>query len=210
MKFPPVTVRPSLVAAFAALATASLAGCADVSTNVRATSMPRPPGGDTTYRLARTASQEGSEVRLQYEAQVRSALASYGFRDAGSAGANPRYLVSIAHATRAASIGLDVPECGDASGSCSMPPSSGFWFFLRSYVHVLTLRFFDREAAREVYKVVAVSRDHDADASHAVPFLVKSAFAEFPYAGAGAWRVKLHPAKDGALPGVVSIKPLAR
>lgn len=210
MKFPLVTVRPSLIAACATLATASLAGCADVSTNVRATGMSRPPQGDTTYRLARTASQEASDVRLQYEEQVRGALAKYGFRDAGAAGANPRYLVSIAHATRPASIGLDVPECGDASGSCSMPPSSGFWFFLRSYVHVLSLRFFDRETAREVYKVVAVSRDHDADASRTVPILVKSAFAEFPYAGAGAWRVTLHPVKNGMEPGVVSIKPLAR
>jgi hypothetical protein len=72
----------------------------------------------------------------------------------------------------------------------------------------LTLRFFEQTSGSEVYTVSAVSEDHDADPLHAIPYLVKSALAQFPFADHADWRVKLRAdAADGS-PKVVSMKPV--
>jgi hypothetical protein len=78
----------------------------------------------------------------------------------------------------------------------------------RAYQHALTLRFFERSSGQEVYKVSAASSDRDADPLHAMPVLVKSALAKFPFDAPPDWRVKLRTDQAGGVPEVVSLKPV--
>ncbi|WP_254699851.1 DUF4136 domain-containing protein [Trinickia violacea] len=218
----------------AAFAAAMLSGCADVNTDVRASGVPAGFGGERTYELVRAPSQGESPLQTQYEALVRDELAQRGFvggqpsdgqassatapavaaqaqgqgGDASSqAAGHARYLVSLAYETHPAAVRAANGEC--ASAGCGDSSSSGFsWPGMHPFVHSLTLRFFERATGREVYRVTVSTRDHDADPLHASPYLVKSAFAQLPFADHEAWRVKLHPGEAGAMPGVVSVKPV--
>lgn len=128
-------------------------------------------------------------------------------------GQGARYLLSIAYETRPATIGVAAGGCArDGDKACAAnnggTPASFAWFGRRSYQHALTLRFFDRSNGREVYKVSAISEDHDAEPLHAIPYLVKSALAQFPFDGHPDWRVKLHTDEAGGAPQVISVKPV--
>jgi hypothetical protein len=78
----------------------------------------------------------------------------------------------------------------------------------RTYQHSLTLRFFEPTSGDERYKVSAVIADRDADPSHAMPLLVKSALAKFPFDAPPDWRVKLQQDNASGVPTVISVKPL--
>jgi hypothetical protein len=132
-------------------------------------------------------------------------LAKNGFTD--SAGKSAHYLLSVAYETRPAAVGVDVKNC--APGACERSPEPPFALFGgRVYQHALTLRFFVRSSGAEVYKVSAASSDRDADPLHAMPLLVRSALAKFPFDAPADWRVKLHSGNAGAVPDIVSVKPL--
>ncbi|HLX03119.1 MAG TPA: DUF4136 domain-containing protein, partial [Trinickia sp.] len=214
----------------AALAAAMLSGCADVNTDVRASNGPAGFGDERTYELVRSPSQGENPLQAQYEALVRDELAQRGFVDgqpsdghapssavpavagrgdaSAPAASHSRYLVSLAYDTHPAAVRA---ASGCATAGCGEPSSAGFsWPGMRPFVHSLTLRFFERTTGREIYRVTVSSRDHDADPLHAGPYLVKSAFAQFPFADHEAWRVTLHPGEAGATPGIVSVKPVER
>ncbi|TKC86701.1 DUF4136 domain-containing protein [Trinickia terrae] len=197
----------------AALGAAVLPGCADVGTEVRASNLPAAFGGERSYELVRAPSQSDSPLQRQYEALVRDELALHGFASDGGA----RYLVSLAFDTRSAAVRVASGDCAHAAGgadaACGGPETAApawMWPGEHPFVHTLTLRFFERSSGREVYRVFAASRGHDADPARASAYLVKSVFAQFPFADHEAWRVKLHPAEQGAAPGIVSVKPLER
>jgi hypothetical protein len=211
----------------AAFGAAMLSGCADVKTDVRASNAPSAGFGDErTYELVRAPSQDESPLQTQYESLVRDELGQHGFAGGGgqapgsaasAAGAQDaaappaagrsRYLVSLAYDTHPAAVRAASGEC--ASADCGEPSPAGLsWPGMHPFVHSLTLRFFERATGLEAYRVTVSARDHDADPLHAGPYLVKSAFAQFPFADHDAWRVKLHPGEAGAAPGIVSVKPI--
>ncbi|MGA7776481.1 MAG: DUF4136 domain-containing protein [Paraburkholderia sp.] len=193
------------VALIAAVLSAALSGCASVSADVQASNQGGDWQGARTYTLARTPLQDASADHTQYEAMVRAELEKYGFADTFGQGAH--YLLSIAYDTRLATIGVEAGDCtGDNCGGSAHASFS--WFGHRSYHHALTLRFFDKADGHELYKVSATSEDHDADPLHAIPYLVKSALAQFPFDGHPDWRVKLRADETGGEPRVVSVKPL--
>jgi hypothetical protein len=149
--------------------------------------------------------QDGGDDHTQYEALVRAELDKYGFAD--TPGLDAHYLLSIAYDTRLATIGVETGDCnGDNCGGAAHASFS--WFGRRSYQHALTLRFFDKANGHELYKVSATSEDHDAEPLHAIPYLVKSALAQFPFDGHPDWRVMLRTEEAGGTPRVVSVKPL--
>lgn len=192
----------------AALATASLAGCAglsaDVHTAARANAAPALPR-ESTYTITRIASQEASADHQRFEALVRDELARHGFADAPDKAAH--YLLSIAYATRPATVSVSTPDC--APGDCAHQAETPFSLFgSRVYQHSLTLRFFDHASGEERYKVSAITNDRDADPLHAMPTLVKSALAKLPFDAPSDWRVTLRTDKTGSVPEVVSVKPL--
>lgn len=193
------------VALIAAVLSAALSGCAGVSADVQASNRGGDWQGTRTYTLLRTPLQDANVDHTQYETLVRAELEKYGFSD--TPGQDGHYLLSIAYDTRLAMIGVAAGDCtGDNCGGTA--PASFSWFARRSYQHALTLRFFDKQDGRELYKVSATSEDHDAEPLHAIPYLVKSALAKFPFDGHPDWRVKLRADEAGGAPRVVSVEPL--
>lgn len=199
-----------LMSAALAVAVASLTGCAGLSADVHATGPANSavvlPGG-STYTMMRTPLQDGSADHPPFEALLRDELAKRGFTDAADKPA--RYLLSIAYDTRPAAIGVGLKDC--VPRECEPAPDAPFALFgSRAYRHSLTLRFFDRASGEERYKVSAVTADRDADPLHAMPALVKSALAKFPFDAPPDWRVALRVDQTGDGPEVVSVKPVRR
>lgn len=194
-----VTVRAAVV--FASLV--GLAGCADVTTNVHASGAPVVVKGERTYAFARAPWPEAHPASEQYEALVRSELANHGLVDRSADHAS--YLVSLAYDTRPAAVGVSTADCGNG---CDDAAGAGFSLFGREYRHSMTLRLFEASSGKEVYKVTATSRDRNADTDHPIPWLVKSALAQFPFEQYGEWRVKLRPADTAGKhePQVVTVK----
>ncbi|MFM0175484.1 DUF4136 domain-containing protein [Paraburkholderia sediminicola] len=192
----------------AALAAASLTGCAGLSADVHTADAANAAAalqGERTYTIARMASQEASADHPQFESLLVDELTKQGFVE--TTGQPARYLLSVAYDTRPATIG--VGEKGCTSGDCARPPGTPFSLFGGpAYQHALTLRFFERASGLEVYKVSATSIDRDADPLHAMPTLVKSALARFPFDAPPDWRVKLRADETSGVPKVMSVKPL--
>jgi hypothetical protein len=189
----------------AVLAAASLTGCAGLNADVHTPNPSAALQGERTYTITRIPSQAASADHPQFETMLRDELAKNGFVD--TAGKPAHYLLSIAYDTRPATVGVGTKDC--APGVCERSPEPPFALFGgRAYQHSLTLRFFDRSSGQEVYKVSAASSDRDADPLHAMPVLVKSALARFPFDAPQDWRVKLRMEKTGGVPGVVSLKPV--
>jgi len=202
----------------AVLLLGTLAGCAGVTADVDVRgSLSEPAQGAAKYRFAPTPVQTEADAASPYGAMLRDGLAKRGFAQVQGEHDAASYLVSVAWATRPADVTVTTKDdCADGLGSC--PPAQGptFPWFGRSYVHMLTLRFFALPEGTEAYRVSVVKRDRNADAREALPYLVTGALARLPYAGASRWRVKLRETGEqgdagaGAMPEVVSVKPVAQ
>ncbi|WP_408340237.1 DUF4136 domain-containing protein [Paraburkholderia metrosideri] len=189
----------------AALAAASLTGCAGLSADVHTANPSAALQGARTYTISRMPSQDASTDHPQFETMLRDELAKNGFID--TAGKSAHYLLSIAYDTRPATVGVSVKDC--APGACERAPEPPFALFGgRAYQHSLTLRLFEQSSGQEVYSVNAASSDRDADPLHAMPALVKSALAKFPFDAPPDWRVKLRTDQASGMPNVVSVKPV--
>ncbi|PMS29607.1 DUF4136 domain-containing protein [Paraburkholderia rhynchosiae] len=176
---------------------------ADVHTATPAAKLP----GERTYTIARMPTQDASADHAQLETALRDELTKKGFADTEDQPAH--YLLSVAYATRPAQIGVDVNDC--MASDCGRQNGAPFSLFGgRVYRHSLTLRFFERASGREVYKVSAASDDRDADPLHAMPALIKSVLARFPFDAPANWRVKLRMDDARGVPDVVSVTPLQR
>lgn len=185
------------------LVAAALTGCA-VKSDVRAslwsaadlTAQPR------TYVLSHAPYPAADGVRAQYESVVAESLNRHGFVVAGADEA--RYRLSVSYETHEQSIAAGGSvcsaggDCGDAGKRSNDDgedheggPTLLSWPWQHTFVHSLTLRFFDRASGRELYKVSATNRDHEASPLVSLHYLVESALARLPYPTDGLWRVKL-------------------
>jgi hypothetical protein len=187
----------------AALAAASLCGCAGLNADVHSANPAAGLPGEPTYTIMRMPSQDASADHPQFEALLRDELAKRGF--VAATGNATHYLLSIAYDTRPATVGVGGKDC--APSDCAKADAPFALFGGAAYQHSLTLRFFQRTSGEERYKVRAVIADRDADPLHAMPVLVKSALAKFPF-DASDWRVKLRQDKASGVPDVISVKPL--
>jgi hypothetical protein len=188
----------------AALAAASLTGCAGLNADVHTANPAAALQGEPTYTIARMASQDASADHPQFEALLRDELAKRGFVD--TAGKSAHYRLSIAYDTRPATVTVGGKDC--TPGDCHKAEAPFSLFGGRAYQHSLTLRFFERTSGEERYKVSAVIADRDADPLHAMPVLVKSALAKLPFDAPSDWRVKLQQDKASGVPKVISVQPL--
>ncbi len=185
----------------------ALAGCAAVTTDVQVSGSPLVLQGERTYAIVQTPTQETGTARQQYEALIHNELGHYGLVDRDVDRAS--YMLSLAYDTRPAAVGVTVGDC--AGSACNGAAQPSFSLFGREYQHSMTLRLFEASTGKEVYKVTAISRDRNADTLHPIPWLVKSAFAQFPFNEYGSWRVKLRNASDAAAqPEVVTVTQLDR
>jgi hypothetical protein len=185
----------------AALA-ASLSGCAGLNADVHTANPTAALQGEPTYTIARMPSQDASEDLPRFEVLLRDELAKRGFVSAAN---GAHYLLSIAYDTHPATVEVGGKDC--APSDCAKADAPFALFGGAAYQHSLTLRFFERTSGEERYKVRAVIADRDADPLHAMPVLVKSALAKFPF-DASDWRVKLQQDKASGVPNVISVKPL--
>ncbi|WP_233868224.1 DUF4136 domain-containing protein [Paraburkholderia adhaesiva] len=195
----------------AVLMLGSLAGCAGVTTDVNARGgLPEPTQGTVNYRFAPSPVDGETGASSPAESMLRDGLATRGFVEGKPDAA--RYLVSVAWATRPAEV--TAVTSGDCAEGCAPAGQPSFPWFGKPYVHTLTLRFFALPEGTEAYRVSVMKRDRKADAQRALPYLVASALARLPYAGAPQWRVQLRePGAAGdaaarAMPDVVSVKPV--
>jgi len=160
-----------------------------------------------TYALARSPFAESS-TESQYEALVRAALGKHRFTAAREDEA--RYRVSLAYETHAqeTSVARGASAACQSSGQCGCAGNGAqkeipvfSWPWQPTFVHSVTLRFFERASGTEVYKVCAISLDHDPAPQRAMPYLVESALSRLPYPGTGRWLVTLAPANEVAKAG---------
>lgn len=189
------------------LAVASLAGCAGLTADVQTGGGVKSAAvlqSGSTYTMSRLPVQDASVGYPAFDTLLRDELAKRGWTDAADKPA--QYRLSIAYDTRPAAIRLGVKDCAPAD--CDLEPEAPFsWFGSPAYRHALTLRFFDRASGEKRYKVSVVTVDRNADPMHAMPALVKSALAKFPFDAPPDWRVTLHVDKASGAADVVSVKP---
>ena len=193
------------------LATALLAGCAGIESEVRA-SLPDASaldGQPCTYAFAQSAVAPAGVDAALYESAIADALAKHDFDAVPDARARLR--ISFAYDTHPEPVSVVDGDC-TAPGACAAkgPAFSFRWPGRERFVHSLTVRFFDRSTGREVYKVSASSRDREAESRSAVAKLVESAFAQMPYRDSARWYVRLRSAQTGNLLSVVSVTPDSR
>lgn len=193
------------------LAAAMLVGCAGIESDVKV-SLAEPSALDAqprTYVFARSPLETPGADTARYESAVADALAKHGFDAAPDVRARLR--VSVAYDTHAQPVSIVDEGCAQQNDCVPQRPTLSFrWLGRESYVHSLTLRFFDRATGREVYKVSVSSRDREAKSLSAVPELVESAFARMPYRGGSRWHVRLRRGAKENVPSIVSIAPVSR
>lgn len=162
---------------------------------------------DRTYAFKCDAPQQGSIERRTYEAQVADELSHYGFRQVAPTSA--RYCVELAYGTRNGSIVVPQPVYADPWWPVWGRP--GPWepwgpfgiaptyidTALPVFVQSLTIRITERADSREVYQVSATTPTARQSLPLAMPYLVRSALADFPLHNGTTRQVRL-PAEPRA------------
>ena len=200
---------------------AALSACAGTETAVRASAAPGFGAGERTYAFAieREGAVSGDDER--YAAAVARRLAGLGYVAAPMRAAH--YRIALSHDTHRAGVAIADASCiqGKPCGAPAPLRAPGFpWPGVKTYVHSLTVRFFDRADGREVYLVSVTKRDREPGSLRAVDFLVAGALARMPFAGGGTqpagrpdadreqqseWKVTLGENGSGAEPHVTGI-----
>lgn len=162
---------------------AVLTGCAGTETAVRVRSVPGFGPGERTYALADPlpdATDRKDDERFASAIARRLAVLGYVAAPMDTA----RYRVALSYDTHPAAVTVVDARCaGDEPCGAPAPlRAPGFvWPGAKTYVHSLTLRFFDRADGREVYAVSASERDREPHADHAIGYLVVGALARVPF-----------------------------
>jgi hypothetical protein len=189
--------------------TALLSGCTSyVTTQVTAFSDWRGNDASRTYAFTRSAQQQNSLEQSTYELLVANELASHGFMQVDEQQA--RYLVGLAYGSRTDTVSVTEPVFysspwpGPYWGR-PLDPWGPFGPFPPAYVsqvypvftHSLGIRITERATGKEVYVVMARNAGDEPSLVHAMPYLTRSALADFPL-GNGAVRTVRIPVGQNA------------
>jgi hypothetical protein len=191
--------------------TALLSGCTSyVTTQVTAFSDWSGNDASRTYAFMRSAQQQNSIEQSTYELLVANELATQGFRqvDEGQA----RYLVGLSYGTRTDTVNVSEPVF------YSSPWIGPYWGrpfdpwgpwgpFPPAYVnqtypvftHSLGIRITQRASGKEVYNVLARIAGDEPSLVRAMPYLVRSALADFPLGNGAVRMVKLPVDKNAGI-----------
>ena len=193
-----------------AAATVLLSGCTTyVSTQVTAFSNWSGSDATRTYAFARSAAQLNSIEQATYEQLVANELDAYAFRQVPSDTAH--YLVGLRYAIHGDTVTVTQPVFyGNPWGGPfwrPMSPWGPFGPFPPDYVtqsypvftHTLDLRITERGTGKEVYNVTARNTDEESSLVRAMPYLVRSALADFPLANGTVRTVRIRYDKRGAV-----------
>lgn len=193
-----------------AVATMLLSGCTTyVSTQVTAFSNWSGSDATRTYAFTRTSEQQNSIEQATYEQLVANELDTYAFRQVPSGDAH--YLVGLAYSSHADTVTVSQPVF------YGNPWPGPFWrpldpwgpwgpfppdYVTRSYpvfTHRLSIRITERASGKEVYNVTARNTDEEPSLVGAMPYLVRSALADFPLANGTVRTVRVRYDKRGAV-----------
>ncbi|MEI6000509.1 DUF4136 domain-containing protein [Paraburkholderia bengalensis] len=217
MKLDRLTRQAAL--ALVALATL-LAGCTTyVSTQVTAFSDWSGSDAVRSYAFTRTPDQRNSLEQATYERIVASELAAHAFRETDERDAH--YLVALAYGMRSDTVTVAQPVY-----YYSAWPGPYYWGrpfdpwgpwgpwgpYPASYVnqsypvftHLLGIRITDRATGKELYNVTARNTDEQSSLIAAMPYLARSAMADFPMGNGVVRTVKLPVDGHGSVPNEVA------
>ena len=200
----------TLLTACAAL----LSGCTTyVTSEVIAFSTWRGDDASRTYAFERSAGQQNSIEQATYEQFVANELAMHAFRLVDESHA--RYRVTLAYGSRTDQVLVPQPV---AFNPWPGPYWGGFnpwgpWgpfppAFVNQtmplYSHVLGIRITERNGGREVYNVTARTSGDEPSLVRAMPYLVRSALADFPMENGAVRTVRLPAGSGGSVPNEVA------
>lgn len=207
------------VTAALAATTVLLSGCTTyVSTQVTAFSNWSGSDATRTYAFARTAAQQNSIEQATYEQLVANELEGDAFRQAP--GAQAHYLVGLTYSTHGDTVTVTQPVFygNPWPGPYWRPlnPWGPFGPFPPDYVtqsypvftHTLGVRITERASGKEVYNVTARNTSEDSSLVHAMPYLARSALADFPLANGAVRTVRIrYDKRQAVLTNEVPVAP---
>lgn len=193
-----------------------LSGCASyVTSHVSAFQDWRQIGPDKTYVFSHEAGIDADDLERQtYESMVAEEISTYGFNQVAASGAH--YLIEIRYGISEGTAIFSQPTNPWASWG-GWRPGFGFGFgpwwgpplmidtAYSVYRSFLRLRIRDRQAGREVYRVEVEHTDNAPSLVRVMPYLVRSAFYEFPMQNGATREVRL--LRDPQLKGMGGVGP---
>jgi hypothetical protein len=188
--------------------TVLLSGCTTyVSTQVTAFSDWSSSDANRTFAFTRPPGQQSNLELSTYERIVANELAVHSFREVDRDQA--RYLVGLSYGMRSDMVTVAQPVYYN-------PWPSPYWGrpfdpwgpwgpFPNAYVnqsypvftHLLGVRITERASGKEVYNVTARNSGEEASLVRAMPYLARSAFADFPLGNGAVQTVKIPLDKNG-------------
>jgi hypothetical protein len=209
----------SVLTLAAVLAGLSLTGCASyVTSNVAAFAAWNDASGARTYAYRRSPAERDSIEEQTYERLVDAELARYGFRRVPPERA--RYLVSLAYGVSTRTVVVNQPVFYDPWtapwgpwGGPFFPgwyPAGPAGYVPQAYpeaVRRLSVRIVQRDTGQERYQVTATNAGGNAPLVMAMPYLVRSALADFPLQNGTVRRVRVPFEKPLANPPAETTVP---
>ncbi|MEM5293731.1 DUF4136 domain-containing protein [Burkholderia sp. JPY481] len=192
-----------------------LSGCTTyVTTQVTAFSDWTGSDSTRTYAFTRHEDQKNNLELSAYERIVANELAVHAFREVPHDDA--RYLVELAYGIRSDVVTVAQPvyynpwpgpywgRPFDPWGPWGPFPATYVNQSYPVYTHLLGIRITERASGREVYNVTARNFGEESSLVRAMPYLARSALADFPLANGAVHTVKI-PLGGGAAANEVSL-----
>lgn len=189
-----------------------LSGCTTyVTTQVTAFSDWSGNDATRTYAFTRAADQQNNLELSTYERVVANELATHAFRQVDAAQA--RYLVGLSYGIRSDMVTVAQPVYYNPWpapywGRPFDPwgPWGPYGPFPNAYVnesypiftHLLGVRITERATGKEVYNVTARNSGAESSLVRAMPYLARSALADFPLGNGIVHTVRIPLDKNGA------------
>jgi hypothetical protein len=192
--------------------TVLLAGCTTyVTTQVTAFSDWSGNDASRTYAFTRAADQQNNLELSTYERFVANELATHSFRQVDSAQA--RYLVGLSYGIRSDMVTVSepvyynpwpAPYWGYGRPFDPWGPWGAFPTYVNQsypiFTHLLGVRITERASGKEVYNVTARNSGGESSLVRAMPYLARSALADFPLGNGVVHTVKIPVGKNGGAP----------
>ncbi|TAM02807.1 MAG: DUF4136 domain-containing protein [Paraburkholderia sp.] len=193
----------------------TLSGCTTYVTS-QVTALSAWDGGSDatrTYAFTRAASQKQTIEQATYEVFVADALASHAFRQVSEPQA--RYLVALVYGSHMGQMIVEQPmffqpwpgpywrRFGPWAPWGAFPPAYVDQM-VPVYSHMLGIRITDRATGAERYNVTARTEGDEPSLIRVMPYLVRSALADFPMANGSVRDVRLPVDKNAGMPNEVS------
>ena len=182
--------------------TVLLSGCTTyVTTQVTAFSDWSGHDATRTYAFTRPPDRQSDLELSTYERIVARELALHGFREVDSAQA--RYLVALWYGIRSDMVSVAEPAYYnpwpgpywgrpfDPWGPWGPYPGAYVTQSYPVFTHVLGVRITERATGKEVYNVTARNSGGESSLVRAMPYLARSALADFPLGNGVVYTVKL-------------------